>query len=338
MNVNDPKPVSGVRIEPLRLIREIVALAASRDYLEELQAGMAESGLTGAVTDRDQTALFGWLIKSFSYHGISDRIAADYIDTHGNACFTVIKKDLAAPLPCPKLVDFESYRGCGYRKTGQTCGNRSALAKCPVPKAPLRKGGLNETAVSLYLYLRDVCGGDLVGHIDRLLADADLPGHPDRLARMRSALTTSFGRIAGISDKLITMALSHLMMGGGADRPRWLETGASMITVDTLVHNFLVRSGILHRTKAVHVYGPICYGAMGCAGLIDGLAREIDAREINPAFPVYFPRLVQFAIWRFCTQAELGWCNGIEIDDSARCRQRECPLHAGCGRVPLRPS
>jgi hypothetical protein len=32
-----------------------------------------------------------------------------------------------------------------------------------------------------------------------------------------------------------------------------------MIAVDTLVHNFLHRTGILHRLDASHAYGPACY-------------------------------------------------------------------------------
>jgi hypothetical protein len=32
-----------------------------------------------------------------------------------------------------------------------------------------------------------------------------------------------------------------------------------MIAIDTLVHNFLQRTGILSRAHAEHVYGPHCY-------------------------------------------------------------------------------
>jgi hypothetical protein len=43
------------------------------------------------------------------------------------------------------------------------------------------------------------------------------------------------------------MALATLLMGAGGTRPGWFDVGASFVVVDTLVHNFLVRTGILDR-------------------------------------------------------------------------------------------
>ena len=65
-----------------------------------------------------------------------------------------------------------------------------------------------------------------------------------------------------------------------------------MIAVDTLVHNFLHRTGILHRFRAEHAYGVACYRPGGCADIIDTVAQQIDARQFNPAA---FPRSVQHA-------------------------------------------
>ena len=48
------------------------------------------------------------------------------------------------------------------------------------------------------------------------------------------------------------MALASLLMGAGATRPGWFEVGASFVVVDTLVHNFLHRTGILNRLEADH--------------------------------------------------------------------------------------
>ena len=39
------------------------------------------------------------------------------------------------------------------------------------------------------------------------------------------------------------MALSSILLAAPKDRSRWQEAGASMVAVDTLVHNFL------HRTR-----------------------------------------------------------------------------------------
>jgi len=111
-----------------------------------------------------------------------------------------------------------------------------------------------------------------------------------------------------------------------------------MIAVDTLVHNFLHRTGILRDFDAAHPYGARCYAPGGCAAIIERIAGKIDARCFNPAFPANFPRFVQHAIWRFCAEAGLNRCNGRRINDRAPCQQADCPVFAGCGRVPLKPA
>jgi hypothetical protein len=42
-----------------------------------------------------------------------------------------------------------------------------------LPKHPLRNGRLNQTAYSLFLFIRDIADGDLVAWIDRQLAEPD---------------------------------------------------------------------------------------------------------------------------------------------------------------------
>ena len=111
------------------------------------------------------------------------------------------------------------------------------------------------------------------------------------------------------------MALSALLMGAGATRPGWFEIGASFIVVDTLVHNFLHRTGILHRLGAAHPTAQIATGHAAAADALTAIAAGIDARRFNPAFPKVFPRFVQHAIWRYCAQSCLDICNGNQIDD-----------------------
>src|SRR5439155_281924 len=159
---------------------------------------------------------------------------------------------------CPRLRGFKAYAGCGYRKAAQTCRNPTQLELCPVPSHDLRRGGLNQAAYSLYFFLRDVCGGDLGGFIERVLAAAD-GEDPDRLSRMRHALVVELVRIHGVSDKVISMIFADLLIGAFPRRRRWVEVGISMIAVDTLVHNFLHRTGILRAYGSEHHYGLVCY-------------------------------------------------------------------------------
>ena len=161
---------------------------------------------------------------------------------------------------------------------------------CPLPRHPLRNGRLNQTAYSLFLFIRDIAGGDIVGWIDQQLADH---AGSDNLAAARAALVDPLRHVYGISDKVIAMALATLLMGAGPTRPGWFDVGASFVVVDTLVHNFLHRTGILDRLGASHPYGPACYRPGGCADVLIGIATAIDARRFNPTFPKTFPRFVQ---------------------------------------------
>ena len=78
---------------------------------------------------------------------------------------------------------------------------------------------------------------------------------PDRLAALREAIIGPLRNVYGVSDKVLAMALSSLLLAAGRRRPLWVEVGATFVAVDTLVHNFLHRTGILGRLCADHPYG-----------------------------------------------------------------------------------
>jgi hypothetical protein len=152
---------------------------------------------------------------------------------------------------------------------------------------------------------------------------------------MRDAVIAPLRQIHGVSDKVLTMALSSLLLGAPSKLRLWHEVGASMIAIDTLVHNFLHRTGILHRFDAVHPYGSACYRRGRCANVIQAVAERFDARAFNPAFPMVFPRFVQHAIWRYCAQSGLAVCNGNRIDDRKSCDNVYCQIHSICDRIVL---
>ena len=235
---------------------------------------------------------------------------------------------------CPKLKTYWQFHDCRYEKTSRTCAEPHHIAKCPLPNHRLRNGHLNQIAYSLYLFIRDVADGDLVGWIDDRLA-TDKPA-ADRLERVRKALIEPLRNVYGVSDKVLAMALSGILIGAADVRPRWLEVGVHLIAVDTLVHNFLHRTGILRRFEASHPYGTGCYRAGGCAEIIARAAQQIDARAFNPTFPAIFPRFVQLAIWRYCSQQGFDICNGNRLDDRQRCQNRFCRLYGICDRIRLK--
>jgi hypothetical protein len=178
-----------------------------------------------------------------------------------------------------------------------------------------------------------VADGDLVAWIDSQLSQADQPSDPHRLQNMIHSLVEPLRHIYGVSDKVLMMTLASLLLGSG--KPRWTETGTSMIAIDTLVHNFLHRTGILHRLNAVHAYGAACYRRNGCADIVRSVADMIDARTFNSTFPQVFPRFVQNAIWRYCAQSQFNVCNGNRIDDRQACQNGHCQLFSVCDRKPL---
>jgi hypothetical protein len=317
------------------LILWVCHIAGTAAFIDEAGLGPEGKDLRKAIRGRDTAALFDHLVTSLSYQGISDEVAKTFMDRHGLASWQVIESALRKRPSCPKLRGYWHFYDCRYNKSRFTCAEPNHLADCPLPRSWLRNGRLNQTAYSLYLFVRDVAGGDLVGWIDRRLDMAARHPSPTRLATMRATLLEPLREVYGVSDKVLTMALSQLLLGAPRSSRHWREVGGAMIAVDTLVHNFLHRTGILQRFDADHSYGPACYRSNGCAEIIEAVAREIDAREFDHRFPKSFPRFVQYALWRYCSQQGLDICNGNQIDDRKPCINVQCELYPRCDRITL---
>ena len=213
------KRVEGSGIDhAVRLIRQICRLSQSTNLIAETRAALRAEGITAAVRHRDSAALFDWLITMLSYRGIADRIAADYLDRYGQATWPAIENDVRRGPSCPKLRSYWHFHDCRYSKQHYTCAEPEHLPQCPLPKHWLRNGGLNQTAFSLYLFIRDVADGDLVGWLDRRLQAARRPAGPDQLAAMRMAVLAPLKEVYGISDKVLMVALSSLFRGAAPGR------------------------------------------------------------------------------------------------------------------------
>jgi len=322
----------------LALFKAVCRAAGSRTLIDDLRRGLSRAGLVAAVRDHDNDRLFDWLVEAISYQGVSDAVAGAYMNAHGRVAAFDVATGLAAGPSCPKLTSYWQFESCGYHKGSGTCSEPDHARCCPVPSHDLRNGRLNQSAYATYLFFRDVTSHDLVGWIDRQLESASAAGGAGggRRAALRQSLLGPMGQIYGVSNKVLSMALASLLLGADPGRPLWVETGASMIAIDTLVHNWLHRTGILAGLGCEHPYGPRCYGPNGCAGIIEAMSVRIDARQFNPDYPADFPRFVQKAIWWFCAQAGLNECNGNRVDDRAACGRDDCPIGALCARQPLR--
>jgi hypothetical protein len=319
----------------VRVVHGVCCLAGSSSLIDDIRAELRSEGVPAAIRRHDTAVLFDWLTAALSYQGISDRVASEYMERHGRATWADIEAKLGRGITCPKLQSYWHYRGCRYDKISHTCAEPDHIDDCPVPNHDLRNGRLNQTAYSLYLFIRDVADGDLVGWIDRQLQEADSPHDADRPGRLREALIGPLREVYGVADKVLTMTLSCIQLTAPRGYETWREVGAAMIAIDTLVHNFLHRTGILARFGADHLYGPGCYRPGGCADIITLVAEQIDARGFNRAFPALFPRFVQHAVWRYCAQLGLDVCNGNRIDDRQSCDNAYCQVRSLCDRVTL---
>jgi hypothetical protein len=321
----------------VRIVHATCCLAGSASYLADLRTDLREHGVIRAVRDHDTPALFDWLMEILSFQGISDAVALGYIAEHGSVRWADTAEALAQSPTCPKLGGYWRFYDCRYHKGSATCSEPSHIDGCPLPRHPLRNGRLNQMAYSLFLFMRDVAENDFVGWIDSQLGAVKVGAEsPDRLAALREAVIGPLRNVYGVADKVLAMALSSLLLGAGKRRPLWVEVGATFVAVDTLVHNFLHRTGILSRFCADHLYGDRCYQPGGCAGIIGLLAANIDAQQFNPTFPPTFPRFVQSAIWGYCAEYGVHVCNGNRINDDRRCDNGHCQLFRRCDRIALR--
>jgi hypothetical protein len=315
------------------LIRRVCGLAGSMTFLADIQAEVRNAGIDTAVAQRDTAAIFDWLLTTFSYQGVSDQVARKYIQQNGSASWSGINAQLAKSPTCPRLRNYRTYSDCRYDKTSFSCSEPEHIDACPVPLHRLRNGRLNQTAYSFFLFVRDIARGDIVGWIDNQVENS---AEPEIDVPDSEPLVGPLRHVFGVSDKVLTMALSSLLLGVPDGRPLWFETGTAMIAIDTLVHNFLHRTGILSTCGTPHGYGVGCYATGGCAETIRKVSARIDARDFNPDFPKVFPRFVQHAVWRYCAADGLNICNGNRIDDRKPCQISYCHFFAICDRKALK--
>ncbi|WP_197090896.1 hypothetical protein [Bradyrhizobium sp. LTSP849] len=282
--------------------------------IEDIKADLDAHNIQQAIDQRNTPRLFDWLVTNFSYQGVSDAVARSYLDKHGSASWSAIQRALQQNVSCPRLRSYRSFHGCRYDKTSLTCSEPEHIERCPLPNHKLRNGRLNQTAYSFFLFVRDIANNDLVGWINHQLTE-----QPSLSPTYQDPLIAPLRHVYGISDKILSMTLSSILLGASSGRPHWFQAGVDMIAIDTLVHNFMHRTGILAESGRPHTYGVECYREGGCAQLIRSVASNINAQRFNSSFPMTFPRFVQHAIWRFCSAEGLNFCNGNRIDDRAAC-------------------
>ena len=203
------------------MVHSVCCLAGAASLIDDNRADLRAEGIPSAIRRHDTATLFDWLVSALSYQGISDQVASDYMERHGSATWADIDAKVAASPTCPKLQSYWHFHGCRYDKISRTCSEPDHIDGCPLPTHQLRNGRLNQMAYSLFLFIRDIADGDLVGWIDRQFQDADDPASPNRLPRLREALIGPLREVYGVSDKVLTMTLSCILLAAPKRLHRW---------------------------------------------------------------------------------------------------------------------
>src|SRR4051812_30009469 len=167
MTVKLATPTSNHRT--IRLLTSICQVAGAASLVDDARVGLAWHGVIAAVQRHDTAAIFDWLIDALSYQGVSDTIAWGYMEQHGRVRWRDIASALMAQPSCRKLHCYWSFCECNNRKTAATCSNPEHRPGCPLPRHDLRNGRLNQTAYTLFLFMRDIAENDFVGWIDQRL-------------------------------------------------------------------------------------------------------------------------------------------------------------------------
>src|ERR1700761_6233535 len=97
-----------------KVIYAVCCLAGAADLLDEIQAEMAAEGIPGAIQRHDTAPLYDWLIAAFSYQGISDRVATDYMARHGRVRWHAIDAEVRENPSCPKLRNYWQFYDCRF--------------------------------------------------------------------------------------------------------------------------------------------------------------------------------------------------------------------------------
>jgi hypothetical protein len=184
-----------------RLVQRICRIAGEPHLIDEISNALARGGVQSAIQRHDTSVLFDWLLETISYQGIGNHVASEYMERDGRLRCNDIAALIETRPPCPKLQSYWHFDRCGYKKAKRRCAEPDHFPACPVPMHDLRNGRLNQAAYSLFLFMRDIAGGDFVGWIDRRLADADSAPTPDRATRLRHALIEPLSHAHGVSNK-----------------------------------------------------------------------------------------------------------------------------------------
>jgi hypothetical protein len=91
-----------------RIIYAVCCLAGASSFVDDAHDNLVNEGVLGAIEGHNTPVLFDWMVRAFSFQGIADAVAADYMDRHGALTWSAIAADLDAGPACSKLQRADS--------------------------------------------------------------------------------------------------------------------------------------------------------------------------------------------------------------------------------------
>src|ERR1019366_7531225 len=73
-----------------RIIHTVCCLAGSSSFVTDAHDNLVNEGVVGGIETHNTPVLFDWMVRAFSFQGIADAIASDYIDRHGSLTWDAI--------------------------------------------------------------------------------------------------------------------------------------------------------------------------------------------------------------------------------------------------------
>src|ERR1700730_5302583 len=88
------RPKTSAIDHAVRVVHSVCCLAGSASLDDDIRAELRAEGIciATAIRRHDAATLFDWLMAALSYQGISDQVAAEYMQLHGQASWGDIEQ------------------------------------------------------------------------------------------------------------------------------------------------------------------------------------------------------------------------------------------------------
>lgn len=278
----------------------------------------------GALAEGSDDALFRLFVTLSMYQALRDVVimrqqrSLPRVSMRIVADVATVRRSISRHA-CPTLASAEDFeRGCDVGKDGDNidCGTWSG-ASCHVKDATRvfnRMGDMGKLPTSAWL--RSWRGGGVHALVEAVCCEEPSP------TRRAALLVERFAAVHRVGRKLATMFVSALSTPALAPGlTPWFPDidGNELVVVDTNVARAV---DALRATGAAKTYD-------ARARWVRKQAARIDLRVFQPDLPAYSPRLVQEAVYVFCSKsnrvARGDGCSGRRSPCSS-CSPRVCPF------------